>query len=218
MDFNHGLQGFLRIKQRVKTRSDVRCLLFVVRGFSCSFPADISHPVKETQQTVSTIHVAGAPVAARGHVAGFSWGMQAAAYLEPGMNVLLVEDHYDSREAFSRLLRAAGCRVECAQSVKSAIAACRVRPFDLLISDIDLPDGDGWNMLQHIRNFANFPAIALTAYTTAMDRQRSRESGFAEHLSKPATFKNVLSAIQRVTGDGLRSPGHLQSRFMESEE
>ena len=72
-------------------------------------------------------------------------------------------------------------------------------PFDVLISDIGLPDGDGCEIMRRIRAIGNMPGIAMSGYGMNEDRRRSREAGFAEHLVKPIDVPQLIAAIRRVT-------------------
>ncbi len=115
-----------------------------------------------------------------------------------GKKVLLVEDHADTAKALSRLLRSSGLTIHVAESVKAAIALAEDNEFDLLISDIGLPDGTGIDVLQHLRRSVGIPAIALSGYGMEEDIQRSREAGFAEHLVKPINIHQLHRLINQL--------------------
>src|SRR4051794_26101473 len=101
------------------------------------------------------------------------------------MRILLVEDHRDTCEAISRMLSRIGCEVETAANVADATHACKNCTYDLLLCDIGLPDGDGWELLRNVRQFSPVPGIALTGYGMPAEVQTSIESGFAAHITKP---------------------------------
>jgi two-component system CheB/CheR fusion protein len=114
--------------------------------------------------------------------------------------ILLVEDHDDTRAVMARLLKTLGCHVTAAASVAEAIAASETQAFDLLISDIGLPDGTGLDVMRHMQS--RVPrAIALSGYGQEEDLKRSRDAGFAVHLTKPVNF-NMLKAVLRPAGSG----------------
>ena len=120
----------------------------------------------------------------------------------PPLRLLLVEDHADTARTISRLLRAAGYAVVAAADVASAIAAAQREPFDLLISDLGLPDGDGYEIMRAIRAERPVPGIAMSGYGMGKDVRRSLEAGFTEHLVKPIAMPQLLAAIGRVTDHG----------------
>ena len=116
------------------------------------------------------------------------------------MRILLVEDHLDTARVLRRLLNgSAGHDVSLAASVAQAVALCQHERFDLLICDLSLPDGDGWQLLQHLRTLCSTPAIALSAHAYEADRQRSGEVGFAAHLAKPVHIDELLATIESVS-------------------
>jgi len=115
------------------------------------------------------------------------------------MRLLLVEDHHDTARTISRLLRSAGFAVTTATDVASACAAADGEPFDVLVSDLGLPDGDGYEIMRRVRAIRSMPGIAMSGYGMNEDRRRSREAGFSEHLVKPIDLPQLIAAIRRVT-------------------
>jgi CheY-like chemotaxis protein len=101
---------------------------------------------------------------------------------QPTMRILLVEDHHDTARTMSRLLRSAGFAVTTATDVASASAAADKEPFDVLVSDLGLPYGDGYEIMRFIRAIRSMPGIAMSGYGVNEDRRRSHEAGFSEHL------------------------------------
>lgn len=116
-----------------------------------------------------------------------------------GFRVLLVEDHADTREAMARLLRALGCAVQSAGSVREAVEMGEAGEFDLLISDIGLPDGSGMDVMSRLRS-RNIRGIALSGFGQEDDVRRSREAGFADHITKPINFHALREAVRRYAG------------------
>ena len=112
--------------------------------------------------------------------------------------VLVVEDHRDTRDVLTRLLRSFGCQVTAAASVREAVAIADEQTFDLLLSDIGLPDGSGIEVMRHLRTRQNVPGIALSGFGQDEDMRRSREAGFATHLTKPVNVKTLHEAIRKV--------------------
>jgi signal transduction histidine kinase len=117
------------------------------------------------------------------------------------LNLLLVEDHEPTLAALTRLLRGRGHRVTGATSVASAAAAVRREGFDLIISDLGLPDGSGLDVMRQLRAQYGGKAIALTGYGMDSDVRASREAGFAEHLTKPVDPAVLEATIGRLAGE-----------------
>jgi PAS domain S-box-containing protein len=115
------------------------------------------------------------------------------------LNILLVEDHQDTADALARLLRGKGHRVQIAGSVAAALRLASEEPFDIVLSDIGLPDGTGIDLIRALRLHRTIPAIALTGYGMEDDVQRCSEAGFAAHLTKPVNFQRLETTLQRTT-------------------
>ena len=118
-----------------------------------------------------------------------------------GVRVLVVEDEPDAREALTALLRLHGAEVFAAGSVGEALVEADRHGIDLLLSDIAMPDRDGYELLRELRShprFAHLPAAALTAYAGAADRQRALAAGFQVHLAKPVEPDHLLSAVRSL--------------------
>lgn len=114
------------------------------------------------------------------------------------LQILLVEDHVATATIIGKLLQRLGHRVAMAHCVADAIALSASRPFDLLISDIGLPDGTGIDVIRHIRKSSDMPAIALSGFGMEQDIARSLDAGFAEHIIKPVDFARLREAVTRV--------------------
>ena len=71
-------------------------------------------------------------------------------------------------------------------------------PFDLLLSDLDLPDGDGMNLMRELSARGPIPGIAVSGFGAEEDRRQSREAGFVEHLTKPVDMGSLDAAIKRA--------------------
>ena len=110
-----------------------------------------------------------------------------------GVRVLVVEDNRDTAEALRLLLRIHGFDVEIAHSVGEARKQLET-PFDVLISDIQLPDGSGLELMRGLG--AKTRGIAMSGFGAKADLERSREAGFHAHLVKPVPIEKVLEAIQ----------------------
>jgi signal transduction histidine kinase/CheY-like chemotaxis protein len=111
--------------------------------------------------------------------------------------ILLVEDNIDSAAALSEALRLEGFEVRLADSVSAAREAARER-FDVLVSDLALPDGSGWDLITELRAHSAVPAIALSGFGSETDKNRSAAAGFSAHLTKPVTIERLSEAIRRL--------------------
>jgi PAS domain S-box-containing protein len=117
------------------------------------------------------------------------------------LRILLVEDHGDTAEMLGLLLGAEGHDVERVADVSAALDAVATRTFDLLISDLGLPDASGLDLMRELRRRGIvFPGIALSGYGQEQDVRQSREAGFSAHLTKPASRERLAETIARVAG------------------
>jgi DNA-binding response OmpR family regulator len=112
-----------------------------------------------------------------------------------------VEDNKDTLHYLALVLRARGHEVTSVERLSEAVLAVAERPFDLLISDIELPDGSGLDLMRLLRG-RGMRALAMSGYGSEEDIRMSREAGFAEHLTKPVSLDRLDAAIQRVSADG----------------
>jgi CheY-like chemotaxis protein len=115
------------------------------------------------------------------------------------LRILLVEDDPDTRETLSELLRASDYDVETADSVASAERGFGGDRFDLVLSDLGLPDGSGYDLLAKLKARHPVRAIALSGYGMAEDVKRSQAAGFLAHLTKPISLDELMAAIREVT-------------------
>ncbi len=115
------------------------------------------------------------------------------------LRLLLVEDDADTRTVLSRLLRRRGHQVDTAGSIAEAVELIRLEdPFDVMVCDLGLPDGSGHELLNQLGELRPTAAIALSGSGMDEDLRRSRESGFADHLTKPVDFLVLEAAIRTV--------------------
>jgi PAS domain S-box-containing protein len=124
---------------------------------------------------------------------------QAPRPFERKLRILLVEDHGDTARIVARLLSRKGHSVTIAGDVASALRSLGEHEFDLLVSDLGLPDGSGVDLMQELRRRgSHLPGIALSGYGQDQDIQRSRDAGFAIHLTKPASPEAIEASIASV--------------------
>jgi PAS domain S-box-containing protein len=114
------------------------------------------------------------------------------------LRVLMIEDHEDTAIVMARMLEDMGHKVVSANSVASAVDVLTREKFDLIVSDIGLPDGNGVSLLHAVRSFCDAPAIALTGYGMREDVERCLNAGFNRHVTKPVTFEALRQIIAEV--------------------
>jgi two-component system, chemotaxis family, CheB/CheR fusion protein len=128
-------------------------------------------------------------------------GTEARARHASPLRILLVEDHGDTARVMKRLLTAEGHQVQTAGDVATAIQLIGSQPFDLLVSDLGLPDGSGVELMRSLRSRGQtLLGIAVSGYGQEQDIQRSKEAGFSVHLTKPTSLERLAEAIAAVSG------------------
>lgn len=109
----------------------------------------------------------------------------------PALSILLVEDHEDTAMVIGRIVGNMGHRVQTSHTVADALVRLRSGRFDLVLSDIGLPDGTGIELLAQARKFCNIPTVALTGYGMENDLAKYRAAGFLHQLTKPIRFDQL---------------------------
>ncbi len=118
----------------------------------------------------------------------------------PPLRILLVEDNADTGKVMSRLLASDGHSVRLAPDVASGLRLAGEQKFDLLISDLSLPDGSGLDLMRTLRQRGStLTGISLSGYGQEQDIAESHESGFATHLTKPVLYDVLEATIRQVT-------------------
>jgi len=120
-----------------------------------------------------------------------------------GVKLLVVDDDADTRELLSMILQEAGAEVASAGSANDGLAAFERQRPDVLVSDIGMPDGDGYSLIRRVRQLegesgTRVPAVALTAFARAEDRGEALGSGFQAHLAKPIEPSELTALIARL--------------------
>ncbi|MEO6569185.1 MAG: response regulator [Opitutaceae bacterium] len=121
------------------------------------------------------------------------------------LRILVVENHHDTRKYLTKYLQGAGHCVTTAETMNEALAAALESDCEVLISDIGLPDGDGWELLERARFPRPIYAIAMSGYGMDKDREKSRTAGFRHHLLKPIDVVQ-LKKILAEAGAELSAP------------
>ena len=114
------------------------------------------------------------------------------------VRVIVVEDHADTAEGLRKFLTSIGYKVYIAPDVCSARALAKAVEFDVLLSDLRLPDGTGWDLMEELSAEHPIRAVAISGYNTEADVQRSRKVGFLDHIAKPLSVDKLTAALDRA--------------------
>jgi CheY-like chemotaxis protein len=133
--------------------------------------------------------------------------LQPIAELNPdvlsGLKVLTVDDQQDTRELIILALGRYGAEVRASDSASTALKMIADWKPDVVISDIGLPEMDGYDFMRRLREIEGdgerIPAIAVTGYAGALDESKALNAGYALHLSKPIELNELAKAIARVS-------------------
>jgi PAS domain S-box-containing protein len=128
-----------------------------------------------------------------------------------GLKILVVDDEQDTRELIEEVLKECGSEVITSPSAAEALAAIEKHKPDILISDLGMPDEDGYSLISKIRALpaeqgGQIPAAALTAYARAEDRMRVLRSGFQFHLPKPVDSAELVTVVASLAGRAYKKP------------
>jgi PAS domain S-box-containing protein len=167
-----------------------------------------SAKVKSRGENQGATFILNLPIA---HVRAEENHLQPSAHASPandevqlpsleGVSVLVVDDEPDGRELIARILEGRGAKAQCAATAEAALAMLGSEHFDVLLSDIGMPVVDGFELIRRARALdtaraSPLPAIAITAYARAEDRQRSLLAGFHMHLSKPIESGELIASV-----------------------
>jgi len=121
--------------------------------------------------------------------------------------ILVVDDSVETTVMLSKLLQMEGAQVQTARSGVEALSLAEHERFDLVMSDISMPEMDGYQLLQKLRMLPlmqNVPVLALTGFGRIIDVDRARDEGFAEHFTKPLDVDKLLTAVREFTKNTLQ--------------
>jgi CheY-like chemotaxis protein len=132
-----------------------------------------------------------------------------------GLRVLLVDDEADSRDLLNLVLGSCGAEVVIARSASEALATVKGKKFDVIVSDIGMPEEDGFSLIRKIRGLSNeeggdVPAIALTAYARAEDRVKRCVRAFKCPLPSRSSWR-LIAVVANLAGR-IRIPGQIESK------
>jgi PAS domain S-box-containing protein len=122
---------------------------------------------------------------------------RAATHPLKPLRVLLVEDHRDTRHILSRLLTHFGHQVVTAENIRRALQILAAGEIDVLLCDIGLPDGSGYEVVAYARRKQPIKAVAITGFGTEEDVRRSKEAGFDFHLVKPVDLHDLQTVLDQ---------------------
>jgi len=114
------------------------------------------------------------------------------------LRILVVEDHSDTLEALSRLLDHFGHEISTAEDAQSARDMINSKEFDVILCDIALPDGNGYDVIAEAKRKRPLKAVALSGFAARDDIERGRKAGFDFHLTKPVDFHELRSVLGQI--------------------
>ena len=114
------------------------------------------------------------------------------------LRILVVEDHSDTLQALSRLLSHFGHEISLADTAENALNTLKSKEFDVVLCDIALPDGNGYDVIAKAKRKRPVKAVALTGFSATEDIRRGKEAGFDFHLTKPVDFHELRSVLGQI--------------------
>jgi CheY-like chemotaxis protein len=121
-----------------------------------------------------------------------------------GLKVLVVDDQHDAREVLWHVLSERGAQVSACASAAEALAVMKRIPPDVLVSDIGMPEEDGYELIRQVRMLGDpggrVPAVALTAFARLDDRTRALLAGYQTHLMKPVDARELILTVAAIAG------------------
>lgn len=125
---------------------------------------------------------------------------------EKQLRVIVVEDHADMADALRQFLTSVGYHVYIAPDVASARALAKAIEFDVLLSDLRLPDGTGWDLMEELSADRPVNGVAMSGYNAKEDLERSKQVGFLFHISKPLMPGTLTAALEEAGKHSPRRP------------
>jgi len=123
---------------------------------------------------------------------------EALPPLGKSLRILVVEDHADTLRVLARLLDHFGHEISVANGAQSALEIVDSKEFDVILSDIGLPDGTGYEVIAQAKRKQPIKGVALTGFDKEEDIKRSKEAGFDFHLSKPVDFHELRMVLTQL--------------------
>lgn len=158
----------------------------------------VESPGKDKGATfIVQLRTVAAPVATNG-AGGDRTGVETKSGPARKHRLLLVDDHVDTCTGMKMMLERRGYDISVAHSADQAVEKARSEQFDLLISDIGLPDRSGYELMNELRKSNSLAGIALSGFGMEADVNKAKDAGFSEHLTKPINFERLEQAIRRL--------------------
>ena len=154
------------------------------------------------QGATFTLELNTAPAPAKADEPGT---FSASSRLLPSLRILVAEDHEPTRAALARLLTRAGHKVAAAETVAQALKLAEDSAFDVLISDLGLPDASGLELMRKLGSRQQMPGIALSGFGMEEDLRASSEAGFRAHVTKPVDWRRLEDTLHYVLQDSDRA-------------
>jgi CheY-like chemotaxis protein len=123
---------------------------------------------------------------------------QASPRRGKSLRILVVEDHADTLRVLAMLLDHFGHKISAADSTQRALQFLKSNDFDVVVSDIALPDGSGYEVVSQAKQKQGVKAVALSGFDREEDIRRGKEAGFDFHLSKPIDFQELRTVLDQV--------------------
>ena len=120
------------------------------------------------------------------------------SYSSKSLRILVVEDHGDTLQALSNLLTHFGHEISVADDAESARKIIDSKDFDVVLADIALPDGSGYDLVAEAKRKQPVKAVALTGFGAPDDIERGKEAGFDFHLTKPVDFHELRAVLGHI--------------------
>lgn len=120
------------------------------------------------------------------------------SYSRKSLRILVIEDHDDTLQALSKLLTHFGHEISVADDAQSAREIIRSKEFDVVLADIALPDGSGYELIAEAKQKRPIKAVALTGFGAPDDIERGKEAGFDFHLTKPVDFHELRAVLGQI--------------------
>jgi len=114
------------------------------------------------------------------------------------LRILIVEDHRETLQALSRLLSHFGHRISVADGAQDALDIVNSKEFDVVLCDIALPDGNGYDLIAEAKRKRPVKAVALTGFAASDDIERGKAAGFDFHLAKPVDFHELRTVLGQI--------------------
>jgi len=114
------------------------------------------------------------------------------------LRILVVEDHSETLQALSRLLSHFGHEISGADGAQSALNAIESKKFDVVLCDIALPDGNGYDVIAEAKRKRSVKAVAISGFAATEDIERGRRAGFDFYLGKPVDFHELRSVLGQL--------------------